>query len=147
MKSVILFFNLLIVSSFFSSAHAYFQELTDVMLKEIAMVRADPNWSTVVIFNPELCEQVGEACGFIKMHEFAHVKLNHGLLAKKSMYTRLTRNEADCWAAGQSKPEEVKAVVDLFTDENRDKSLRLYGDLKERATNIKACAKKANNWK
>lgn len=116
------------------------------MLKDIAMVRADPNWATVVIYNPDLCEKVGKACGFIKMHEFAHVKLNHGLMAKKSMYTPNMRHQADCWAAGQSNPEEVRAAVDLFKDNNRDESLRLYGDLEERAANIQACAEKAGNW-
>jgi hypothetical protein len=78
-------------------------EIPDPHLQEIAMIRADPHWGAAVIYNPDTCKDIGEACGFFRLHAFAHSHLNHTLLAKPSAYPASLEAQADCWAAKYGK--------------------------------------------
>ncbi len=121
-------------------------EIPDPHLQEIAMIRADPHWGTVVIYNPNTCKEIGNSCGFFRLHAFAHNHLNHTLLASPDAYPVSLENQADCWAAKYGKPIEVKAVVTLFLDKNRNPTWKIHGDLLKRAENIRACAIQAGKW-
>jgi len=115
-------------------------EIPDPHLDEIAMVRADPHWGAVVIYNPDTCKEIGEACGFFRLHAFAHRHLNHTLLASPKQYPASLEAQADCWAAKYGKTNEVKAVVELFLDENRNPDWKIHGDPLQRAEKIRSCA-------
>jgi hypothetical protein len=121
-------------------------DLPDPNLSEIAMIRADPNWGTVVIYNPNTCREIGEACGFFRLHAYAHNHLNHTLLGEPDDYPASQENQADCWAAKYGKSNEIIAAVELLQDKNRHASLKIHGDPIKRAENIKACANQAGKW-
>lgn len=118
-------------------------EIADPHLKEITMIRADPHWGAVVIYNPITCKEIGAACGFLKLHVFAHKHLNHTLLADPAAYPVSVIKRADCWAAKYGKTNEIEAVISLFEDGNQKPNWRLHGDLQQRAENIRSCALKA----
>jgi hypothetical protein len=121
-------------------------EIPDPDLKEIAMIRADPHWGAAVIYNPETCKEIGEACGFFRLHAFAHRHLNHLLLAEPAAYPASQENQADCWAAMYGKTNDVQAAVRLFLDEDRNPAWRIHGNPLERAKNIRTCAIQAGKW-
>ena len=121
-------------------------EIPDPDLKEIAMIRADPNWGTVVIYNPNTCNEIGEACMFFRRHAYAHEHLKHGLLGEPDDYPPSNEASADCWAARYGKPEEIQSVYALFLDANRNPDLRIHGVPVQRAERIKNCAIEAGKW-
>lgn len=120
-------------------------ELSDPNHEEIASIRKHPRESYVVIYNPNTCDLIGEACGFFRAHAYAHYRLDHTLLRPK-YYPSLSEKQADCYAARYGKPNEIQAAVNLMLDENRDPNLRIHGDPLVRAQNIMDCAKQAGNW-
>ncbi len=118
----------------------------DPNLPEIAAIRKHSHDSYIVIYNPDYCERLGEACNFFIGHANAHYMLNHTLFLRPKFYTVLAENQADCYAAKYAKPNAVKAAVELMLDENRDPDLKINGDPILRAKNITECAKSAGNW-
>ncbi len=120
-----------------------FVEIPDPDLKEIAMIRADPHWGSVVIYNPDTCMEIGEACGFFRLHAYAHKHLNHTLLAEPKDYPLSLETQADCWAAQYGKPNEINAAIALLKEKNRNPTWRIHGNDINRAENIQACALKA----
>ena len=122
-----------------------FWEITDSNLSYIARVRADPNWGSVVIYNPVTCKQIGAACGFFRTHAHAHAMRNH-LLLRPEAYPYTLEDEADCWAAKNGKSNETYAAVQFFLDEDRDPEIKITGEPLRRAEKIKACAIKAGKW-
>lgn len=123
-----------------------FWEIPDPYFDEIAMIRADPNFGTAVIYNPETCKKIGDACGFFRLHAFSHEHLRHGLLGEPDDYPISSENAADCFAAQYGKPNEVYAAYKLFLNKNRDPDLRIHGDPEHRAELIKSCAIQKDNW-
>ncbi len=121
-------------------------ELSDPSLNEIAMIRADPHWGALVIYNPNTCKEIGLACGFFRLHAYAHNHLNHTLLAEPSAYPVSQENQADCWAAMYGKANEIQAAVILLLDKDRNPQWKIHGDSVKRAENIKACAIQAGKW-
>ena len=121
-------------------------EISDPHLTEIAMIRADPHWGTVVIYNPKTCEEIGDACGFFRLHAYAHRHLNHTLHAEPSLYTTSLETQADCWAAKYGKANETMAATKLLLDDNRNPDLIIHGDPIKRAENIKSCAMEIGKW-
>ena len=119
--------------------------IPDTRLPYIAMVRRNPNETTIVIYNPDTCKEIGAACGFFIEHAGAHAHRNHMLLPPEA-YPATLEAEADCWAAKNGKSKEVYAAVQLFLNENRNPNLNLSGDPAQRAENIRACAEKSGNW-
>lgn len=127
------------------SVAARFWEIPDPDLPYIAMIRADPHWGSAVIYNPVYCEEVGQACGFFRTQAYAHAHLNHLFLLPKS-YPVATVLRADCWAAKNSKPEEVLAATQLLLAYDDTKHWKIYGDPVQRSENIRNCAKQSGNW-
>ena len=121
-------------------------EIPDPNLPEIAMIRTFRDTKTAVIYNPETCKEIGEACGFFRLHAFAHSHLNHLILAHPSDYPASLEAQADCWAAKYGKANEVSAAVQLFLDEDRNPAWKIHGDLLKRAEKIRACAAQVGKW-
>jgi len=143
---IILFFGILLCISCSNTTVQPFWEIPDPSLPEIAMIRADPHWGTAVIFNPDTCTEIGEACGFFRTHAFAHGHLNHQLLAEPSAYPVSLETEADCWTAKYGKANETFAIVKLFLEEDVNTKWKIHGDQKQRAKTIKSCAIEAGRW-
>ncbi len=147
LKKIILFSGLLLSMLFTGTTIAQFQlwEIPDPNLPEIAMIRADPNWGSAVIYNSDTCKQIGDACGFFRRHASAHAELNH-LLLPPAAYPASTEAKADCWAAKYGKPHEVLAAVQLFLEEGSNTKWKIHGDPIQRAEKVRDCAKQADNW-
>jgi hypothetical protein len=121
-------------------------EIPDPYLNEVAMIRSDPNWGVVVIYNPDTCEEMGEACGFFRLQAFSHFHLNHSILAEPDDYPASLVKEADCWTAKYGKASEVQAMIKLLTDKNRNTAWKIHGNLEDRAETIKTCAAEAGKF-
>ena len=123
-----------------------FWEIQDPSLPYIAMVRADPKWGSAVIYNPKYCEQIGDACGFFRAHEYAHVRLNHRL-GPPMIYPASSEKQADCFAAKYGKPNEIYAAVRFLLEvDTSELEWNLYGDPTQRAEIIRNCAIEAGRW-
>lgn len=121
-------------------------EIEGYQIEEIAFPRVTRfDGGGVVVYNPEACEQIGEACGFFKLQAFAHLWLRHPNV-KPAHYTRFHRNQADCWAATNGRGEETRAAVELLQDESQHEGLLIHGDPAERSLLIKQCAIDAGRW-
>jgi hypothetical protein len=112
---------------------------------EIASIRRHFHESYMVMYNPDTCKKIGDACSFFISHAYAHYRLNHSLLRPK-YYPTLSENQADCYVAKYANQNVLNAVIDLLEDENRDPSLKIHGDALLRAENIRNCAIEAGNW-
>lgn len=146
LKKAILFPSLLLSGLISENVPAeQYWGIPDTRLPYIAMVRKNPNETTIVIYNPDTCKEIGVACGFFIEHAGAHAHRNHILLPPEA-YPAMLEAEADCWAAKNGRPHEVYAAVQLFLDDNRNQNLNLTGDPAQRAENIRACAEKSGNW-
>jgi hypothetical protein len=97
----------------------------------------------VIYVNVARCKEVGaNVCSFVRYHEVAHVKLNHGSSYYTSMFNgrALAEAEADCYAAKNALLTEVKAAVAFFEQPwiaNTD--IGDHGTGLVRAKRIKAC--------
>jgi len=121
-------------------------EVQDSTLPEIAMARRIRTGRSVVIYNPDTCREMGAACGFFRLHAFAHGCLNHTILASPEDFPASLESEADCWAARNGKPDEVYAAVQLFLEEGSSDKWKIHGDLQHRAKTVRDCAIAAGNW-
>jgi len=123
-----------------------FWEIPDEHLPYIAMIRDDPRFGTTVIYNPLLCNEIGAACAFFRIHADAHIQLNHNILATPEHYPASQEAAADCFAARNVHPHEVQAAVALLSDEKRSAELPITGYPAERAERIRRCAVESGNW-
>lgn len=124
----------------------HFWEIPDPYLPYIAMIRTHPGTGTAVLYNPDLCYEIGAACQFFRVHAHAHLLLNHLILATPEDYPASQEAAADCMAARNIEPEEVIAVVAFLLDKDRDPAIPLTGNPKQRAEHIQQCAMAAGNW-
>ena len=146
LMKTMLFLGVLLCLSCSSAIIEPFWEIQDPSLPFIAMVRADPQSGSVVIYNPNYCEQIGDACGFFRAHEYAHVRLNHPLVAPVS-YPASMEKQADCFAAKFGKPNEIYAAVQFLRKvDTTALEWRIYGDPAQRAETIRRCAIEAGRW-
>jgi hypothetical protein len=121
-------------------------EIADPQFKHIAEVRPDPDFSFMVIYNPDYCKKIGEGCGFFRLHAYAHYKLNHNLFPEPKYYSNFDQNQADCYAAKNGNPIEVTAAARFLADASLHNGVPIHGDPAERATLIEKCAKENNRW-
>ncbi len=146
LKKTILFPGLLLSGLISENVPAeQYWGIPDTRLPYIAMVRRNPNETTIVVYNPDTCKEIGAACGFFIEHAGAHAHRNHILLPPEA-YPSTLEAEADCWAAKNGRSEEVYAAVQLLLDHNLNPNLNTTGDPAQRAEKIRACAEKAGNW-
>ena len=146
LKKTILFPGLLLSGLISENVPAeQYWGISDTRLPYIAMVRRNPNETTIVIYNPDTCKEIGAACGFFIEHAGAHAHRNHSLLPPEA-YPPTLEAEADCWAAKNGKSKVVYAAVQLLLDDNRNPNLNIIGDPTLRAEKIRACAEQAGNW-
>ncbi len=121
-------------------------EIPDPSLPEIAMIRTVRDQTNVVIYNPDTCKEIGDACGFFRLHAYAHDILEHTLLASPAAYPASMETQADCYAAKYGKPQEIHAAVQLFLDPDRNPDWKIYGDPVQRAERVRTCAMKGGKW-
>ena len=141
-----LFFALLLNSVLNENAvAALYWGIPDAKLPYIAKIRTQPSGHVMVIYNPDLCEEIGIACGFFIDHASAHSHLNHLILPPEAYPTTL-EDQADCWAAKNGRSDEVFAAVQLFLSENRNPDINITGDPAQRAKNVRTCAAQAGHW-
>ena len=119
--------------------------LADPNQSDITSIIRDAYEAYIVVYNPNHCDQIGDACDFFLAHAYAHYILNHPYL-KPKYYETLTENQADCHAAKHSDPHVIQAAVKFLEDENRDPNIIIRGDALKRAENIRNCAIEAGNW-
>lgn len=144
--SAVLIFSILSGSSACTTNYIQpIRVLADPNHSEIASIRRDIYESYLVIYNPDTCKEIGDACRFFISHAYAHYRLSHSLLRPK-YYPTLSENQADCYVAKYAKPEVLEAVIELLEDENRDPDLKIHGNALLRAENIRNCASEAGNW-
>ena len=131
-------FSLIASWLFLGSAIAQdYQEIADPSLNAIANLRIFPDGSQAVVYNPVLCKQVGTAvCGFYRMHERAHIVLNH---AVEKVPWSISEPEADCWAAQKAPTSWVLAMYDYLMSPGAY-SPESQGTSPQRAARLKSCA-------
>ena len=138
-------FALCVASFPFVDAQGQVPEIPDASLPDIAMVRPDPQYGAVIIYNPIACQQIGAACGFFRAHEYGHVVLGHQYL-HPSAYPAAREGDADCWAASNGIPQEIYAAYVLFMNGGSSSNWQVYGTPPQRAQHIRACAINAGRW-
>jgi hypothetical protein len=143
---IILIISSLLCASCNSVIITPYPEIPDPYLDEIAMIRKVRASGTAVIYNPDTCREIGEACGFFRLHAFAHNHLNHLILATPSDYPVSLETQADCWSAKYGKANETYAAVQLFLDEDRNPAWKIHGDTLKRAETIRNCAIEGGKW-
>ena len=127
------------------SAHTQVPEIPDPQLPDIAVVQPHPQYGAVIIYNPNICNQIGLACGFFRAHEYGHVMLNHQFL-HPGAYPAVREAQADCWAAIYGNPPEILAAYEMFMSGISSPNYQIYGHPLERAQRVKQCAIQAGTW-
>jgi hypothetical protein len=130
--------NILILAASLLSSQAFaIQEIPDTNINEAAISSIE-NGETVIRYNPEYCETLGEqVCHFFISHEYGHIALQHPLGGE---YTEEEENAADCWVTQNAPIDLSKAAYAYFTTKDP-----LDGDIDSaahRAKNISECPRK-----
>jgi len=120
-------------------------EIPDPDFKYIAMVRKFPRERYAVIYNPVLCEKIGDACAFFRAHEYSH-GFRNDIILRPDEYPQSLEDRGDCWAAKYVDSHEVEAVINLLSDSEAIKDLPIFGDPAHRIEVIKKCAADGGIW-
>ena len=139
------FFITLLLSALTSASAIAVPEIPDPSLNDIAMVKSDPIYGAVIIYNPIFCNQMGAACGFFRAHEIGHVVLGHHLLPPYA-YNSQVESQADCWASMNGIPNEILAAYIRFVNGATSPNWTIYGNPQQRAARVKYCAQIAGRW-
>src|SRR3989304_5871489 len=92
-----------------------FWEIPDPYFKYIAMVRAHPQWEYAVIYNPVMCEQIGDACAFFRAHEYSH-GFRHDIFLRPDEYPQPLAVRADAAWKKDSPLHLGDAFIYLLSD-------------------------------
>ena len=120
-------------------------EIADPNLNDIAMVRPHPQYGAVIIYNPNICQQIGAACGFFRAHEYGHVTLGHQFM-HPGAYPAQREAQADEWAAANGQPQEILAAYYLFLNGGSSPNWQVYGHPQQRAARLRQYAIKYGKW-
>lgn len=120
-------------------------EIADLSLHDVAILRPDPQYGLVIVYNPAICQMVGPACGFFLSHEHGHVAHEHQPRQSADQLATM-ESQADCWAAAHSNPREVMAAFYLFMNGGSSPNWEIYGHPRQRAARVRECAINAGNW-
>lgn len=122
------------------------REIADWRFPDIAAVFPDPNSPTgaVIVYNPQICQAIGIACGFFKFHEHCHVYLKHQF--QPFMHSMVRERDADRCAAYNAPPIQVFHAWKLFIHGGSSSNWHTYGTPLQRARRLCLFAREANNW-
>ena len=126
-------------------ALAQVPEIADSNLNDIAMVKPDPQYGAVIIYNPNICVQIGAACGFFRAHEYGHVVLGHQFM-HPGAYPAQREAQADEWAAENGRPQEILAAYYLFLNGGSSLDWQVYGHPLQRAARLRQYAINYGTW-
>ena len=118
--------------------------ISDKQIPYLAMGKGNSERSMIVT-NPDLCQEVPGPCRFFITHVQAHRQSNH-LILPPNAYPPATEAKADCFAAKNSDAQDVLDTYELLMQQDKAEKYSILGDLKARSQNIKTCAIKAKNW-
>ncbi|MCG8324232.1 MAG: hypothetical protein MI673_01860 [Thiotrichales bacterium] len=130
-----------LLSSACSPMVTHFREVADPELPYIVIFREFRPGLNAVVYNPETCQEMGDACRFFRSHAYAHHRLNHGAVDVPHYLPDEMEFQADCWAAKYVEPHEAAAAIALFEDTQKAQSFNINGDLRLRAQTVKECAR------
>lgn len=120
-------------------------EVEDPKLPMVVMYRTGPEQESVVAYNPSLCDRLGVACGFLRMHAQGHAFYGHPPV-HPAKYSEREETLADCWAARRGDPVQILAAHQWFTSGRNQQDWGVFGDTRARARNIRDCAIQGGNW-
>ncbi|WP_170482230.1 hypothetical protein [Ruegeria arenilitoris] len=128
------------------SAQTATPEIPNASYNDIAAVFPDPTSPTgaVIIYNPTICQNIGAACGFFRVHEHGHVALGHHLNPHIHPFQR--EFDADRFAATYAAPNEVFTAWQFFVSGWSSPNIAVYDTPANRAKRVCAFAKQINNW-
>lgn len=118
-----------------STAHTdpLIEEIADPGLPDIAAVHYEPGTSPVILYNPFLCKQAGQAlCTFYRFHEYGHIALQHH--KRKGLSAKQKEREADRWAAQRAPMTSIVAAWHFFSSGGG--STPIHGDGPTRAARL-----------
>ena len=111
-------------------------EIPNPNLRDIA-IATHINGQVVIIYNPNYCVMLGSlVCNFFRAHEYGHVYLGHVLMGT---HPAQAEYEADCWAAKNAPPAQVRAAYFHFMKQGYMGNWT-HGTGIQRANRIAACA-------
>ncbi len=118
--------------------------VSDTQIPYLAMAKGNSERS-MIVSNPVLCKEVPGPCHFFIQHVQAHRLLNH-LILPPNAYPASTEAKADCFAAYNSRGQDVLDTYKLLLNSDKASKYSIPGNLNDRAENIRTCAIKAKNW-
>lgn len=145
---MIRYFCIFILALFSSLAHAQTPtpEIPNANFGDIAAVFPNPNSPTgaVIVYNPIICQQIGMACGFFRVHEHGHVALGHQF--QSGIHPTIRERDADRFAAKYAHPQEIFVAWQLFINGGSSSNWHTYGTPQQRAHRLCLFAQQAGNW-
>lgn len=123
------------ITFFSATIYAQVLEIADPNFPDIAAVRLAPDGSPFIIYNPQICANMGPLlCGFYRVHEYCHISLGHGIVPK---WPQQMEKEADCCAAQRASTGEVISAYNWFMAGGG--STPQHGSGLERAQRLATC--------
>ena len=137
---------LLIIATSTASAQTNTPEVPNPNFGDIAAVFSDPSTPTgaVIVYNPVICQKIGAACLFFRVHEHCHVALNHQF--QPGIHPTIRERDADYCAAANANPQVVMAAWNLFMNGGSSSNWHTYGSPYQRANRLCNFAFQAGNW-
>src|SRR5581483_3401042 len=75
-------------------------QVMDYSLRDVAALEGTIDGRLIMRVNPNMCDELGEACTFYLQHEWAHVRFRHLQLLSSGVISRTQAEaSADCYAA------------------------------------------------
>ncbi len=146
MKKHVCFALILFCLTFMAKAQTPTPEIPNPQFGDIAAVFPNPQTPTgaVIIYNPILCQQIGQACEFFRVHEHGHVSLGHQF--QPGIHPMARERDADQFAAANAHPYAVFAAWQLFMAGGSSANWHTYGTPYQRAHRLCVFAQQAGNW-
>lgn len=121
-------------------------EIPNPSFGDIAAVFPDFNSPTgaVIVYNPQICQSIGQACLFFKIHEHCHVYLQHHF--QPGIHPTQREADADRCAAANTHPQAVLTTWNLFMNGGSSSDWHTYGSPYQRANRLCNFAMQAGNW-
>lgn len=137
---LLLFFPLM------AEAQTQTPEIPNPQFGDIAAVFANSNSPTgaIIVYNPIICQQIGQACAFFRVHEHGHVA--HGDQFQPGIHPMVREREADRFAASYAAPNAIFSAWQLFMNGGSSSNWHTYGSPYQRARRLCLFSQQAGNW-